>query len=90
MFGPGFLEKASKKLETQKALAKVSADQTSSRKWQWDLIDDKSDHFYQEAPLQSTAAGVSATANYTSSHTRHNRNQVPINPPVQFRARAPQ
>ena len=42
LFGPGFLEKASKKLETQKALAKVSADQTS-RKRQWDSTDDKSD-----------------------------------------------
>jgi len=29
LFGPGFLEKASKKIETQKALAKVSSEQTS-------------------------------------------------------------
>jgi len=29
LFGPGFLEKASKKIETQKALAKDSSEQTS-------------------------------------------------------------
>lgn len=40
LFGPGFLEKASKKIETQKALAKVSAEQPS-RKRSWD--NDKSD-----------------------------------------------
>ena len=43
LFGPGFLEKASKKLETQKALVKVSADLTSSCKRQGDPTDDKSD-----------------------------------------------
>jgi len=77
LFGSSFLEKASKKMETQKALAKVSSEQ-ASRKWAWN--DDKADlhrFFYQEMPLKSTAAGISVTLSRTTSHTtntgHHNR-----------------
>ena len=68
LFGPGFLEKALKKLETQKALAKVYTEQ-ASRKLAWN--DEKTDlcHFYQEASLWSTAAGISATPSCTTSNS---------------------
>ena len=85
IFGPGFLEKASKKIETQKALAKVSSEQTS-RKRTWD--NDKSNlrsFFYQKAPLRSTAAGTSASTSRTASHTTiasSSSNSQETNPPA--------
>ena len=61
LFGPGFLEKATKKLETEKPLAKVTElpNDQQKRPYQEDKTDLRSflSNFYPRAPPASTATG---------------------------------
>ena len=59
MFGPTFLEKASRKLEVDKALARVSYSSQGaqgSRKPSFEEDPKDLHHFYRKAPQHSTAA----------------------------------
>lgn len=57
LFRPGFLEKASKRMESEKALAKVM-DPGPSRK---QILQDEKESFYPKAPLPGTEAGDFST-----------------------------
>ena len=61
LLGPSFLEKASKKLDTDKALAKVSAPPLNPRKWTCPEEQTDLRSFCPRAPTAHTAAGDSST-----------------------------
>ena len=91
LFGPGFLEKASKKLEMQKALAKISADQTS-RKRQWDSTDDKSDlrrFLSRGTPARYGGRSQRHSKPYKQPYKTQQKPSIPSYPPIQYRERAP-
>jgi len=73
LFGPGFLEKASKKLEADKALAKVSQDSSgSSRKRPYEDDPKTLGVFCPKAPRLSMAARVNiARTSHTMPRTSH-------------------
>ena len=68
LFGPGFLEKASKKLETDKALAKVTAPPLNPKKRAHSDEQPDLRSFCPKAPPANTAAGdFSARQSHTTN-----------------------
>ena len=71
LFGPGFLEKASKRLEADKALEKVTDPGISRKRTFQNDSEDPQSFFYPRALLPSTAAGKSSAFHSHTEPSRH-------------------
>ena len=71
LFGSGFLERAAKRMEEEKALAKVTGTRPggNTQKCQGDPNDLR--RFWRGAPLQGTAAGTLSAISHTPEHSPH-------------------